>query len=71
MKNHPPWPLSNSFLALSMFDKGVMIVNIRISPFKTNVDGTVKSPSLDFLLTETEKCDFRFPYKSKGCKTPH
>jgi len=26
-----------------------------------NSDGIVKSPSLDLLLTETEKCDFRFP----------
>ncbi len=37
----------------------------------TNKDGIVKSPSLDFLLTETEKCDFRFPYKSTGYKTIH
>jgi len=32
----------------------------------TNYDGIVKSPSVDFLLTETEKHGFRFPYKSTG-----
>jgi len=34
-------------------------------------DGTVKSPSMDFFLTEIEKCDFRSPYKSTGCHAPH
>jgi hypothetical protein len=38
--------------------------------FPSNPDGIVKSPSLAFLLTETEKCDFRFPYKSTGCDAP-
>jgi hypothetical protein len=40
------------------------------SLLRSMIDETVKSPSLDFLLTETEKCDFRFPYKSKGCAAP-
>jgi len=26
---------------------------------------------MDFLLTETEKCDLRFPYKSTGCDALH
>jgi len=30
------------------------------------IDGIVKSPSVDFLLTETEKRGFRFTYKSMG-----
>jgi len=39
--------------------------------FDTIVDGIAKSPSVDFLLTETEKCDFRFPHKSTDCVAPH
>jgi len=38
---------------------------------RRNRDEVVKSPSMGFLLTESEKCDFHFPYKSMACRTSH
>jgi hypothetical protein len=38
---------------------------------ETILDEVVKSPFMGFLLTESEKCDFHFPYKSMACRTSH
>jgi hypothetical protein len=41
-------------------------LNDSINIHATTPDGdeVVKSPSMGFLLTESEKCDFHFPYNS-------